>query len=157
MTAPFRAAVDGGSRGNPGNAAWAVVVLGPGDRVIEGHGGFLGHATNNVAEYHGLIEALKLASEKRAASVEIRADSELIVRQVEGRYKVRHPDLVPLHAEVMRRIAGIPAFRIVHVPREENRDADRIVNLVLDRSAGAPPGQTLRLYEVAGAGHSGDS
>jgi ribonuclease HI len=151
MTEPFRAAVDGGSRGNPGIAAWAVVVLGPGDEVIEGHGGLLGRATNNVAEYHGLLEALKLASERSAASVEIRADSELIVRQVQGRYKVRHPDLIPLHADVMRRIAGIPAFRILHVPRERNREADRIVNLVLDRAAEAPPGQTLRLYEHAGS------
>jgi ribonuclease HI len=151
MTAPFRAAVDGGSRGNPGIAAWAVVVLGPGDEVIEGHGGLLGRATNNVAEYHGLLEALKLASERSAPSVEIRADSELIVRQVQGRYKVRHPDLIPLHADVMRRIAGIPEFRILHVPRERNREADRIVNLVLDRAAEAPPGQTLRLYEHAGS------
>lgn len=156
MTAPFRAAVDGGSRGNPGIAAWAVVLLGPGDEVIEGHGGFLGHATNNVAEYHGLVEALKLATERKAAAVEIRADSELIVRQVQGRYKVRHPDLIPLHAEAMRRIAEIPSFRIVHVPREKNRDADRLVNLVLDRAAEAPPGQTLRLYEHAGIGSAGD-
>src|SRR5262245_57140612 len=140
MTAPFRAAVDGGSRGNPGIAAWAVVVLGPGDEVIEGHGGFLGRATNNVAEYHGLIEALKLASERNASVVEIRADSELIVRQVQGRYKVRHPDLTPLHADAIRRIASIPSFRILHVPREKNREADRLVNLVLDRPADAPPG-----------------
>jgi len=157
MTAPFRAAVDGGSRGNPGIAAWAFVVLGADGEVLEGHGGFLGRATNNVAEYHGLLEALKLASERKAASVEIRADSELIVRQVQGRYKVRHPDLIPLHAEVMRRVAEVPAFRIVHVPREENRDADRLVNLVLDRAAAAPPGQTLRLYEHAGVGSAGEA
>ena len=147
MTAPFRAAVDGGSRGNPGIAAWAFVVLGPEGEILEGHGGFLGRATNNVAEYHALLEALKLASERKADAVEIRADSELIVRQVQGRYKVRHPDLVPLHAEVLRIVGDIPAFRILHVPRAENREADRLVNLVLDRAAEAPSGQTLRLYE----------
>jgi probable phosphoglycerate mutase len=156
MTAPFRAAVDGGSRGNPGIAAWAVVLLGPDDAPVEGHGGFLGHATNNVAEYHGLVEALKLASERNASSVEILADSELVVRQVQGRYKVRHPDLIALHADAMRRIATLASFRIVHVPREKNRDADRLVNRVLDRASEAPPGQSLRLVELVGVDSAGD-
>lgn len=121
------------------------------DRMLEGHGGFLGHATNNVAEYHALLEALELASERSAEDVEIRADSELIVRQVQGRYKVRHPDLIPLHAKAMQRIAAVPSFRIVRVPREENRDADRLVNLVLDRASKIPPGQTLRVVQLAEA------
>lgn len=149
--------MDGGSRGNPGIAAWGVVVLDQDGRAIEGHGGFLGQATNNVAEYHALLEALKLAGERSAASVEIRADSELIVRQVQGRYKVRHPDLIPLHAEAKRRIAAIPSFRIVHVPREENREADRLVNRVLDRAAEIRPGESLHLVRVAEAASGLDS
>ena len=133
MAARFRAAVDGGSRGNPGPAAWGVAVLGEDDSYLEGRAGTLGRATNNTAEYEGLLAALALAAERGAQDVEIRADSELIVRQVQGRYKVRHPDLIPLHAEAMRRIRGFPSFRIVHVPREDNRHADRLVNLALDR------------------------
>jgi probable phosphoglycerate mutase len=133
MAARFRAAVDGGSRGNPGPAAWGVAVLDEDDTYLEGRAGTLGRATNNTAEYEGLLRALALAAERGADEVEIRADSELIVRQVQGRYKVRHPDLIPLHAEVMRRIRRFPRFRIVHVRREENKDADRLVNLALDR------------------------
>jgi ribonuclease HI len=157
MAAPFRAAVDGGSRGNPGTAAWAVVVLDRRGEVLEGHGGLIGHATNNVAEYQALLEALKLASEKGAETVEILADSELIVRQVQGRYKVRHPDLIPLHAEVARRIPAFRSFRIEHVPREKNREADQIVNRVLDRASEITPGDTLHLYHRADAGTAGDS
>ena len=157
MAAPFRAAVDGGSRGNPGTAAWAVVVLDARGKLLEGHGGLIGHSTNNVAEYQSLLEALKLASERGADSVEILADSELIVRQVRGRYKVRHPDLIPLHAEVMRRIVGFRSFSIVHVPREENREADRLVNRVLDRASETAPGDTLHVYQLADAAATGDS
>ena len=135
MAGRFRAAVDGGSRGNPGPAAWAVAVLDDEGAYVEGHAGTIGTATNNRAEYQALLQALDLATERQADDVEIRADSELIVRQVEGRYRVRHPDLIPLHAEAMRRIGGFRRFRMVHVPRLQNRDADRLVNLALDRAA----------------------
>ncbi|MBZ5637712.1 MAG: ribonuclease HI family protein [Acidobacteriia bacterium] len=148
MAERFRAAVDGGSRGNPGLAAWGVAVLGPGGRCVEGHAGTLGRATNNVAEYQALLEALKRAEAAGARDVEIRADSELIVRQVEGRYKVRHPGLVPLHAEAKRRIGKFRSFRLVHVSREENREADRLVNLALDRGAKARPDETVRVLVV---------
>jgi len=131
----LRLAFDGGSRGNPGPAAWGVAVLDDAGALVEGRGGFLGRATNNVAEYHGLLEALRLASEKRASRVHVQADSELIVKQLRGEYRVRHPDLKPLHAEAVRRIAGIAEFRIVHVPRARNREADRLVNETLDRAA----------------------
>jgi len=157
MAERFRAGFDGGSRGNPGPAAWGVVVLDPEGRPLEGFAGAIGRASNNVAEYNGLLQALAIAAERSAVDVELLADSELVVKQVRGEYKVRHPDLIPLHAEVMRKVAEVPAFRIVHVPREENRDADRLVNLVLDRAADAPPGQTLRLYEHAGVGSAGDA
>ena len=95
MTGPTSVVVeaDGGSRGNPGLAAWGVAVLAEDGTVLEGHAGVLGRATNNVAEYQGLLEALRLAVARGASAVEIRADSELIVRQVRGVYRVRHPDL----------------------------------------------------------------
>jgi len=148
MAGRFRAAVDGGSRGNPGLAAWGVAVLDRDGRCVEGHAGTLGHATNNVAEYQGLLEALKCAEAARADDVEIRADAELIVRQIEGRYKVRNSGLIPLHAEAKRRIARFRSFRIVHIPRAENREADRLVNLALDRAAEAGTGETVKVLVV---------
>lgn len=134
MAVRFRAAVDGGARGNPGPAAWGVAILDASGAYLEGRAGFLGRATNNVAEYHALLAALDLAAESGADEVELRADSELIVRQVEGRYRVRHPDLIPLHGRAMDRIGSLRRFRIVHVKREDNREADRLVNLALDRA-----------------------
>jgi ribonuclease HI len=148
MAERFRAAVDGGSRGNPGLAAWGVAILDDTGRFVEGHGGTLGRATNNVAEYHALLEALERARAAGAEDVEILADAELIVRQIEGRYKVRNPGLAPLHAEAKRRIAAFPSFRIAHVRRQENKDADRMVNLALDRGEKAGPGTTVRVLVV---------
>jgi ribonuclease HI len=148
MAGRFRAAVDGGSRGNPGLAAWGVAVLDVEGRLVEGHAGTIGRATNNVAEYRALVEALKRAEAAGATDVEIRADSELIVRQIEGRYKVRHPGLLPLHAEAKHRIGRFRSFRIVHVSRGENRDADRLVNLALDRGEKARADETVQVLVV---------
>lgn len=134
MAERFRAAFDGGSRGNPGPAAWGVAILGVDGELLEGYSGFLGPATNNVAEYRALLAALELATTRGAVSVELFADSELLVRQIEGRYKVRTPHLVPLVAEARRRIAGFRKFSLVHVRRGENRHADRLVNAELDRA-----------------------
>lgn len=147
MAARFRAAFDGGSRGNPGTAAWGVAVIDAEGRYVEGHAAALGHATNNVAEYHGLLEALRLAAERGADDVEILADSELIVRQIQGRYRVRQPHLKPLHEEATRLIARFGRFRIKHVPRGENRDADRLVNLALDRAEAAIPEEVVRIVD----------
>jgi len=144
MAGRFSAAIDGGSRGNPGPAAWGVAVLDDHGACIEEHAGLLGRATNNVAEYHALIQALELAQARRADEVVIQADAELIVRQIEGTYRVRHPDLKPLHARALTLIRGIPRFRIRHVPRAQNKAADRLVNQALDSAetpaeATAPP------------------
>jgi len=148
MAERFRAAIDGGSRGNPGLAAWGVAVLGENGTAVEGHAGVLGRATNNVAEYHGLLAALRLAAERDARDVEIRADSELIVRQVRGVYRVRHPDLQPLYAEAMRLVARFRSFRIEHVRREHNREADRLVNVALDRAEADPAtASSVRVFE----------
>src|SRR5882757_7597743 len=120
MAEPFKASIDGGSRGNPGPAAWGVVVLDPDGKAVEGFAGAIGRATNNVAEYSGLLEALAFALAREADDVELRADSELVVKQVRGEYKVRHPDLIPLHAEAVRLISRFRRFKIGHIPREKN-------------------------------------
>ena len=135
MAAPFRASFDGGSRGNPGPAAWGVALFDGQGELVEGHCGFIGRATNNEAEYRGLLEALDLALRREARVVEIRTDSELVVRQIEGRYRVKAPGLKPLYAEAMRRIRRLASFKIVHVRREFNKDADRLVNEALDQQA----------------------
>ena len=145
MMERFRAAIDGGSRGNPGTAAWGVVVLDGEGIPVEGHAGVLGHATNNVAEYNGLLEALKLAETAGARQVEIITDSELIARQIEGRYRVKNPGLQPLFAEAMRLIAGFESFRIRHVRREENTEADLMVNRALNLAEAG--GADVRLCE----------
>jgi ribonuclease HI len=141
----FLAAVDGGSRGNPGPAAWGVAILDADGNYVEGHAETLGSATNNVAEYRGLIEALRLAEERGASHVEIRADSELIVRQIKGAYRVKHPALKPLYSEAVRRIERFRGFRIDHVRRGDNKDADRLVNVALDR---AEAGENGPVHEV---------
>ena len=146
MAERFRASVDGGSRGNPGTAAWGVAVYDQRGIYLEGHAGGLGRATNNVAEYHGLLEALMLAAREGAGHVVISTDSELLARQIQGRYRVRHPDLIPLYGRAMKLIESFKSFRIAHVRREENREADRLVNVALDRAAAAP-GKPLRLVE----------
>ena len=147
MAERFRAGFDGGSRGNPGPAAWGVVVLDVEGRAVEGFAGAIGRATNNVAEYTALLEALAIASAREADDVELLADSELVVKQVRGEYKVRHPDLIPLHAVAVRRIATLRRFKIGHVPRERNKDADKLVNRALNlvESGG---GAEVRVHET---------
>lgn len=148
MAERFRAAIDGGSRGNPGPAAWAVVVFDEDGRRLEGHAGTIGSTTNNVAEYTALLEALALAAARGAADVEILADSELVVRQIEGAYRVKNENLKPLHEEARRRIALLRSFRISHVRRGQNKEADRLVNVALDR---ATTGEEARVVETGPA------
>jgi ribonuclease HI len=150
MAERFRAGIDGGSRGNPGPAAWGVVVLDTDGRAVEGFAGAIGRATNNVAEYTALLEALAIAIERRADDVELLADSELVVKQVRGEYRVRHPDLIPLHAEAVRRIAGFRRFKIGHVPREKNKVADTMVNRALNLVEGGADRIAARLHETFG-------
>ena len=148
MAERFRAGIDGGSRGNPGPAAWGVVVMDTEGRAVEGFAGAIGRATNNVAEYKALLEALAIALERRADDVELLADSELVVKQVRGEYKVRHPDLIPLHAEAVRLIAKIRKFKIGHVPRAKNKAADKLVNQALNLVEGGADGNAARLHET---------
>ncbi len=123
--------VDGGARGNPGPAAIGVVVR-EGDEVVAEVGETIGRATNNVAEYRALLRGIELASEHGAEEVELIGDSELVVRQVEGRYKVKDAGLRKLHTEVKRALAGVDGWSIRHVKRAQNADADRLVNQALD-------------------------
>ena len=124
--------VDGGSRGNPGPAAIAAVVRGPDGAVLEEAGEAIGEATNNVAEYRALLLGIERARAHGAEEVNLLGDSELIVRQVQGRYKVKDANLRGYHAQVREALKGLSSWSIGHVRRERNADADRIVNEVLD-------------------------
>ncbi len=123
---------DGGSRGNPGNAAIGVVVDG------REYGEYIGKTTNNVAEYKAVIFALKKAKallgskEATETEVEIRADSELLVKQMNGEYKIKNEELQPLFFEIWNSKQDFKSVAFKHVPREENKDADRLVNQALD-------------------------
>jgi ribonuclease HI len=124
---------DGGSRGNPGPGALGFVLIDPAGREIEARGETLGEVTNNVAEYRALIAGLGAAERRGANPLTVCMDSELVVRQMTGEYRVKHPGLKPLHAEAKRAAARLPAVRFVAVRREDNARADQLVNETLDR------------------------
>jgi ribonuclease HI len=124
--------VDGGARGNPGPAAVAAVASDPEGQVLAERSERIGVATNNVAEYRALLLGIELAKELGADEVELVGDSQLIVRQVEGAYKVKQEGLKPLHAEVTGALERFGSWSIRSVPREENAEADRLVNEALD-------------------------
>jgi ribonuclease HI len=124
--------VDGGARGNPGPAAIAAVVQAPGGEVLEERGERIGVATNNVAEYRALLLGIERAAALGASQVELVGDSELIVRQVKGEYKVKEASLRELHAQAKGALEAFESWTIRHVRRELNAEADRLVNKVLD-------------------------
>jgi ribonuclease HI len=123
---------DGGSRGNPGPAAIGVVVRDSAGEVLEERGERIGEATNNVAEYRALLRGIELAADHGATELELVGDSELVVQQVDGKFKVKSAGLKPLHAEVKRALAPFGGWSIRHVRRAKNADADRLVNQALD-------------------------
>lgn len=126
--------IDGGARGNPGPAGYGVRIEGAdGSLIAELHGG-LGIATNNVAEYNGLLAALRYAVEHGHRTVHIKADSELLVRQLRGEYRVKHEGLKPLFLEAIALIHRIGTVTFQHVRREFNKDADRLSNMGMDES-----------------------
>lgn len=124
--------VDGGARGNPGPAAIGAVVRDGEGEVLEERGERIGRATNNVAEYRALLLGIERARALGAGEVELIGDSELIVRQVKGEYKVKDAGLRELHGEVRRALGGFESWSIRHVKRAQNADADRLVNAALD-------------------------
>jgi ribonuclease HI len=127
--------VDGGARGNPGPAAAAAVVTTPGGEVLDEATELLGTTTNNVAEYRGLLLGLARAKALGATEVEVINDSELIAHQVNGRYRVKHRDMVPLHRAALDALRAFDAWSLRPVPRRENAEADALVNQALDAAA----------------------
>jgi ribonuclease HI len=127
--------IDGASRGNPGDAAYGVYVTDGRGRAVAELYGYLGRATNNVAEYQALLHGLRYALEHGARGVRVFSDSQLVVRQIEGSYKVKHPDMIPLHREAAGLLRRFASAEVHHVPREQNRDADRLANRALDERA----------------------
>lgn len=124
--------IDGGARGNPGPAAYGVVVRNARGDVLAELSDYLGLQTNNFAEYSGLLAALEYAAQARYQSFKVLSDSELLVRQMQGRYKVNSPGLKPLYDKARQLVNRFHVFAIEHVLREKNKEADRLVNQVLD-------------------------
>jgi probable phosphoglycerate mutase len=129
--------IDGASRGNPGPASYAVVLRDPQGNIVLELAKNIGRETNNVAEYFALLAALDYAISHNISALRIRSDSELLVRQMQGRYKVKSADLKPLHERAAKLARQLQYFAIEHVRRELNRDADALANVALD-SAGVP-------------------
>ncbi|HEX6101288.1 MAG TPA: ribonuclease HI family protein [Thermoanaerobaculia bacterium] len=127
--------MDGAARGNPGPAGYGVYMKTGSGEIIE-VSGFLGHTTNNVAEYSGLLDALEVAHGESATDVEIVSDSELLVKQMLGQYKVRHPNLIPLYQKAKAMARRFSRFSIRHTLRAGNKDADRLANVAVDRADG---------------------
>jgi probable phosphoglycerate mutase len=126
--------IDGGARGNPGPAGYGVwIENAAGEQIAELHGG-LGVATNNVAEYNALLAALQWAIDRGVRDVLVRADSELLVKQMRGEYKVRHPGLQPLYVRARLLVIELGNVRFEHVRRELNKNADRLSNLGMDEA-----------------------
>ncbi len=123
---------DGGSRGNPGPAASGAVLYDEAGNVVREVGTFLGVTTNNVAEWTGLITGLEAARDLGANEIVVRLDSELVVKQLSGAYRVKHPNLIPLHAKAKTLLRSFARADIGHVPRKANAAADALVNQTLD-------------------------
>jgi ribonuclease HI len=117
---------DGAAKGNPGPAGAGAVLVEPSGQVVDKLGKFLGHQTNNYAEYMGLLLGLRRASELKVREVEVFADSELMIRQLGGRYQVKSPSLRPLYEEALKLLNEFERVKLVHVPREMNRAADEM-------------------------------
>ncbi len=127
---------DGGSRGNPGPAGFGVALSDSEGEEVAELSEFLGMRTNNYAEYAGLLASLQYAIDNGIPKLRVVADSELMVKQVQGKYRVNSPDLKPLHEEAKRRIAKLEGFQILHALRHKNKDADRLANEAMDRGMG---------------------
>jgi ribonuclease HI len=128
---------DGGSRGNPGPAASAAVLLDPAGELLEEIGAYLGVATNNVAEWTALVIGLEAAAKRGIRRLAVRLDSELVVKQLRGEYRVKHAGLQPLHRRAQQLLRAFGEVDIRHVPRKQNALADRLVNRLLDQEAAA--------------------
>jgi ribonuclease HI len=127
--------IDGASRGNPGEAGFGIHATSPTGEEVASLYGYLGRASNNVAEYQALIHALRYALGRGARRVRVFSDSELVVRQMAGQYRVKHPDMLTLYRQAKELIGRFERADISHVRREQNKDADRLANQALDEKA----------------------
>ena len=130
--------IDGGARGNPGPAGYGVRIEDEAGTLIDEFHGFLGSATNNIAEYNGLLAALRYAREHGHRRLHIKSDSELLVKQMRGEYRVKNAGLQPLYKEACSMACSLERIVYEHVRREQNKDADRLANLAMDQ--GTNPG-----------------
>jgi probable phosphoglycerate mutase len=130
---------DGGARGNPGPAGYGAQIVDGSGAVIAELSEFLGFKTNNFAEYSGLLGCLSYALEHGYSHLRVVSDSELMVKQIQGKYQVKSPDLKPLFEEAKRRIAKLDGFQITHALRHKNKEADRLANEAMDRGMKRPP------------------
>jgi ribonuclease HI len=143
---------DGGARGNPGPAGYGVVIQDQSGGKVAHLSEYLGHQTNNFAEYQGLIAALEFAIKHRPKALKLISDSELLVRQIKGIYKVKNATLQELHGRAKELIAQLEWFSIGHALREHNRDADRLANEAMDKGMGRRTASAVT--EGVGAGAS---
>ncbi len=130
--------IDGGSRGNPGPAGYGVRIEDDGGGLVDELSGALGTATNNVAEYRGLLAALEWAASHEVGDLTVRSDSQLLVRQMLGVYRVKNPGLVPLHREARALATRVGRVMFEHIPREQNVEADRLANQAMDDASARP-------------------
>jgi ribonuclease HI len=143
---------DGGARGNPGPAGYGVVIKDEAGRKVAALSEYLGHQTNNFAEYQGLIAALEYALEHGPRALKLVSDSELLVRQIRGIYKVKNPTLQDLHARAKELIGRLEWFSIGHALREHNQEADRLANEAMDKGMGRRASSKRNPAESPGAG-----
>jgi ribonuclease HI len=135
-TPAHRANIDGAARGNPGPASYGVIIRDGGGELVAKLKKYIGRMTNNVAEYYGLIAALDYAESHGIRSLRVESDSELLVKQMQGQYKVKSEDLRPLFERAKKMSTGFESFRIDHIYREQNREADALANEALDETSG---------------------
>jgi ribonuclease HI len=148
--AAYQANVDGGSRGNPGPAAYGVVVRDPRGEIVARLKKYIGKNTNNVAEYFGLIAALDYAQNHGIRALRVESDSELMVKQMRGQYKVKSEELKPLFERAKKMSQTFESFRISHVYREQNKEADALANQALDETSGSGGAPSVKAQRSAG-------
>ena len=124
---------DGVARGNPGDGGFGVIIKGRDGNLLEEIGGYLGVTTNNFAEYSGLVAALRASLKYQAAHIEIYSDSQLVVRQLNGLYRVKSESLLPLHKEARRLMSLMENVAVYYIPREKNKEADALANKAVDQ------------------------
>src|SRR5580704_17321795 len=142
-TPAHQANIDGAARGNPGPASYGVIIRDGGGELVAKLKKYIGRMSNNVAEYYGLIAALDYAQSHGIRALRVESDSELLVKQMRGHYKVKSADLRPLYERAKKMSQALESFRIDHVYREQNREADALANEALDETSGRPTAPKL--------------